>query len=133
MSTRATGTIAVTSWLPQPFDEPADGPALVRIDVVETFSGDIAGEGRATMLQTLRPDGSASFVAVERVSAVLAGRHGTFVLHDRGTLDAAGHVDGEWFVVPGSGTGGLAGLRGEGGFEAAIGEHASIHLDYWFE
>jgi hypothetical protein len=42
-------------------------------------------------------------------------------------------VKGDWFVVPGSGTGELAGLRGEGGFEAALGEHASITLDYWFE
>ncbi len=33
-----------------------------------------------------------------------------------------------WFVVPGSGTGELTGLRGEGGFEAKRGEHARIVL-----
>jgi hypothetical protein len=42
-------------------------------------------------------------------------------------------VSGEWFVIPGSGTGGLAGLRGEGGFRANLGEGAQVHLDYWFE
>ena len=42
-------------------------------------------------------------------------------------------VSGEWFVVPGSGTGELAGLRGEGGFRANLGENAEVHLDYWFE
>jgi hypothetical protein len=26
-----------------------------------------------------------------------------------------------------------AGLRGEGGFAAELGRHASITLDYWFE
>jgi len=31
-------------------------------------------------------------------------------------------VSGDWFVIPGSGTGGLAGLRGEGGFRASLGE-----------
>jgi hypothetical protein len=31
------------------------------------------------------------------------------------------------------GTGELTGLRGEGGFEAELGQHASITLDYWFE
>ena len=40
---------------------------------------------------------------------------------------------GDWFVIPGSGTGGLAGLRGEGGFRANLGEGAQVHLDYWFE
>jgi hypothetical protein len=27
----------------------------------------------------------------------------------------------------------LAGLRGEGGFRANLGEGAQVHLDYWFE
>jgi hypothetical protein len=42
-------------------------------------------------------------------------------------------VAGDWFVVPGSGTGELAGLRGEGGFRANLGENAKVHLDYWFD
>jgi Protein of unknown function (DUF3224) len=42
-------------------------------------------------------------------------------------------VAGDWFVVPGSGTGELAGLRGEGGFRANLGENAAVHLDYWFD
>ena len=36
-------------------------------------------------------------------------------------------------VVEGSGTGELNGLRGEGGFKAALGQSAEITLDYWFE
>jgi len=39
---------------------------------------------------------------------------GSFVLQDHGTL-AGITVRGEWFVVPGSGTGELTDLRGEGG------------------
>jgi hypothetical protein len=42
-------------------------------------------------------------------------------------------VKAEWFVVPGSGTGDLRGLRGEGGFKAQLGEHGSVWLDYYFE
>ena len=42
-------------------------------------------------------------------------------------------VSGTWFVIPGSGTGGLAGLRGEGGFAANLGQDAEVTLDYWFE
>ena len=54
------------------------------------------------------------------------------MLQDAGTVDGS-VVSGDWFVVPGSGTGQLAGLRGEGGFRANLGEGAQVHLDYWFE
>jgi len=132
-TTTATAAIAVSAWSPEPFDQSAQGPSLVRIHVEETFSGDLAGTGVATMLQVLRADRSASFCAVERVTGTLHGRSGTFVLQDTGTLGADGRVSGTWFVVPGSGTGELAGLRGEGGFEAVLGQHANAHLDHWFE
>lgn len=91
------------------------------------------GQGHAQMLQALRPDGSATFVGHERVSATLAGRSGTFVFPDAGTLDVDGTVDGTWLVVPGSATGDLIGLQGEGSLKAAVGEHASISLHYCFE
>ena len=130
--THATGTIEVTGWNPSPYDEQNEASTLVRIEVTELFHGDIEGDGRAQMLQVLRPDSSADFVGHERVTATLAGRQGTFIFQDVGTL-ADGAVAGTWFVVPGSGTGGLAGLRGEGTFTADVGASATITLDYWFE
>ena len=132
-TTHATGTIEVTGWAPQPYDELDGAATLVSIEVTERFHGDIEGEGKARMLQALRPDGSATFVGHERVSATLAGRTGTFVFQDVGTLSPTGEVDGGWSVVPGSGTGQLSGLRGDGSFAAAVGERAAITLDYWFE
>ncbi|BEP14090.1 DUF3224 domain-containing protein [Acidothermaceae bacterium B102] len=129
----ATASIAVSVWDPQPYDAPGAGPSLVRIHVEESFTGDLAGSGVATMLQALRPDGSASFCALERIEGALAGRSGSFVLQDAGELDADGHVTGTWFVVPGSATGELAGLRGEGGFDAQLGQHATGSLTYWFD
>jgi Protein of unknown function (DUF3224) len=130
--THASGTIDVKSYQPTPYDQPAEGPSLVRIHVVEDFSGDIQGEGVAEFLQTTRGEDQASFVGVERVTGILAGRSGTFVLQDEGTLEGS-TVSGNWFVVPGSGTGELRGLRGEGGFTAQLGQRADITLDYWFE
>jgi hypothetical protein len=131
--TTATAQIAVSAWVPEPYDQPTDGPALVRIHVEEAFTGDLVGDGVATMLQVLHADGSASFCALERVDGTLAGRRGTFVLQDTGELAADGHVVGTWFVVAGSGTGELGGLRGEGGFDAQLGQHAEARIDYWFE
>jgi len=130
--TRAAGRIEVKTYEPQAYEESDDGPNLVEIHVTETFSGDIEGEGFARFLQAIRKDGSASFVGIERVTGSIAGRGGSFLLQDAGTLEG-NTVRGEWFVVPGSGTGELAGLRGEGGFQAELGQHASISLDYWFE
>jgi Protein of unknown function (DUF3224) len=128
----ATGKIDVKTYEPTTYDEPTEGPALVRIHVVEDFSGDIEGEGVAEFLQTARGEDEASFVGVERVSGRIGDKSGTFVLQDQGTLKGT-TVSGTWFVVPGSGTGELEGLRGEGGFEAELGQRADITLDYWFE
>jgi Protein of unknown function (DUF3224) len=129
MTTKAIGRIEVMTWNETPYDEKEGSPKLVRVDVTEKFSGDIEAEGAVTFLQTVRADGSASFVGVERVTGKLGGRSGSFVLQDEGTLEG-GIVKGTWFVVPGSGTGELVGLTGSGGFEAALGQHANITLDY---
>jgi hypothetical protein len=131
-TTRADATITVHKYEPAAYAQPAEGPALMRIHVEESFSGDIDGDGVAEFLQIARVDGSASFVGVERVTGRVAGRSGTFVLQDVGTVEG-NVVSGEWFVVPGSGTGELAGLRGTGRFHAKLGESAQVHLDHWFE
>lgn len=130
--TRATAVIAVHKYEPSPYDESAEGPVLTRIHVEESFSGDITGDGVVEFLQAARADGSASFVGIERVTGELGGRRGTFLLQDAGTVQD-NIVSGNWFVIPGSGTGQLAGLRGEGGFRAHLGEGAQVHLDHWFE
>jgi Protein of unknown function (DUF3224) len=129
----AKGRITVATYEPTVFDQRQDGgPGLTEIHVTESFTGDIVGDGTARFLQTAFADGSASFVGVERVAGSVAGREGTFVLQDAGTVQGS-TVSGKWFVVPGSGTGDLTGLRGEGGFVAALGEDADVSLEYWFE
>ena len=130
--TRAQAVITVQKYEPVGYDEPAQGPALTRIHVEESFSGDITGDGVVEFLQAAQADGSASFVGIERVTGTIAGSNGTFLLQDAGTVQD-NIVSGDWFVIPGSGTGQLAGLRGEGGFRANLGEGAQVHLEYWFE
>lgn len=120
------------TYEPSPYETLAQGPQMNEIRVTETFKGDIEGVGVVRFLQALRSDGSASFLGFERVTGTLAGREGTFLLQDEGTL-VGDRVEGRWFVVAGSGTGDLAGLRGEGTFEAKLGEHARWVLDYRFE
>ncbi|MFJ9364917.1 DUF3224 domain-containing protein [Nocardia sp. NPDC101769] len=129
---RVEGTITVHKYEPVPYDEPEQGPVLTRIHVEESFSGGIEGDGVVEFLQSSTPDGAASFVGIERITGSVDGKSGTFLLQDAGTV-ADNIVSGEWFVVPGSGTGDLTGLRGEGGFKANLGEGAQVWLDYWFD
>jgi hypothetical protein len=131
--THAAGRIEVDSYQPATYDNGEGGaPDVVEIQVTEHFTGDITGQGQVRFLQTLFADGSASFVGVERVTGSITGKSGSFVLQDAGTV-VGSVVSGTWFVVPGSGTGELAGLRGDGGFRADLGQNAEIYLDYWFE
>ena len=128
----ASGTIQVQSWEGEPYDEPLMGPSLVRANVNEQFSGDIVGSGAAEFLQIVGKNGFTSFVGVERVTGTIAGRNGSFVLQDTGEVHGS-EVSGSWFVVAGSGTDQLEGLRGEGSFEAVLGQNAKYTLDFWFE
>jgi hypothetical protein len=130
--TRARGKIQVKTYEPAADGESSVGPALSRIHVEEEFSGDIAGQGVVDFLQAKMSEDAASFVGIERVNGKIHGKAGTFLLQDNGTVDGS-RVSGEWFVIPGSGTGDLSGLRGEGGFAAELGQGADVLLDYWFE
>jgi hypothetical protein len=129
--TRANAKITVHSAEAAPYDQTAS-PALMEIRLNETFAGDIDGESPVRALQVLRDDRSASMVSVQRFRGNLAGRRGTFVLQGSEVVER-GRIKAAWFVVPGSGTGELSGLRGEGGFEGEFGKGSDGTLDYWFE
>ena len=108
MTEHATGTFEPT-FEPLPTDDDA---WLGRMRVLKTFFGDLAGTARAEML-SFRSDeeGSAGYVAIDRVTGELHGRKGTFVLQHSGLMDG-GEPSLTVTVVPGSGTGELTGLRG---------------------
>ena len=107
-------------------------PALMEINIIETFTGDIDGESTVRALQVVRDDKSGSLVSVQRFRGKMGGRQGTFVLQGSEVVEN-GMIKATWFVVPGSGTDDLSGLRGEGGFEGHFGKASDATLDYWFE
>lgn len=128
---RAEAKITVGSSEAKPYDLAAS-VALMEIRLSETFAGDIDGESTVRALQVLRDDRSASLVSVQRFRGRLSGRQGTFVLQGSEIVEN-GKIKATWFVVPGSGTGQLSGLRGEGGFAGELGKASDGTLDYWFE
>ncbi len=128
----AVGTTEVETYVTSPFDEMADGPTLTEVQLTETFSGDIQGESLVRVIQVVREGGSLNFVGLQRVRGSVGGRTGSFLLQPSGS-SAGKETHARWFVVPGSGTGELKGLRGDDDFEARLGERGSFWLDYYFE
>jgi hypothetical protein len=131
MNARAEATITVQSSGATAYDE-TETSALMGIRLSETFTGDLEGESSVWALQILHSDKSASLVSMQRFRGKLGGRQGTFVLQGSETVEN-GKIKGKWFVVSGSGTGELCGLRGEGSFEGEFGKGSRGALDYWFE
>jgi hypothetical protein len=130
--TTATGRFDLTSWDEEVVGatDDAEGVRLARVRNSKSFEGGIAGTSVAEILQALAPDGGAAYVGIERVTAMVDGRKGTFVLRHSAVAGADGSGDFRVDVVPGSATGDLAGLRGELAIvRADDGEH-TYSFDY---
>jgi|SRR5262252_3593366 len=128
----ATGTFKPTSWDEQPYAELEGAPKLTHAHVTNLYSGGIEGEGTSDSLMFYGDDGIATYFGFERVVGKLGGRSGSFVLQGSGTWKE-GVATTAWSVVPGSGTGELKGLRGDGGFAAGREAEVSYGLDYHIE
>ena len=118
---------------PEPPEDKAEGSTLGRMSFDKQFDGDIEGTSKGQML-TAATDvkGSAGYVAIERVTGTLNGRKGSFVLQHSGTM-YKGALQMSITVVPDSGTGELAGLRGRGSIVVAEDGTHTLALDYEFD
>jgi Protein of unknown function (DUF3224) len=91
---------------------PAAPGGAAQHQLEKQFSGDLAGTSSGVMLSAGDPaKGIAGYVAMETVTATLAGCSGSFALQHNGTMDAGGQKLNV-VIVPGSGTGALAGISG---------------------
>lgn len=76
-----------------------------------------------------RDDRSASLVGLERVVGRIGDRTGTFVLQRTGTFED-GTARESYSVIPGSATGELVGLQGEGTTAVGHGMEHPFELSY---
>jgi Protein of unknown function (DUF3224) len=121
MRARGTFTVKLT---PETSDE-----YIARMSIDKQFHGDLDAVSQGQMLSTSTEiEGSAGYVAMERVSGTLHGRHGTFVLQHNGTMNR-GAAELAVRVVPDSGTGELVGLAGSMTIVISDGKH-SYELTY---
>ncbi len=125
--TRAEGAFDVV-FRAEPPHHTAEGIRVARASVSKTFRGGLVGTSETEIL-TVHTTLPAAYVGVERVDGVLHGRRGSFVLmHSAGST--AGTPWMRWEIVETSGTGELAGLRGQGQITVAPDGTHSYWLDY---
>jgi hypothetical protein len=122
---RAAGSFDV-KLKPQSSDADPLGSTLARMSIDKQFHGDLEATSKGEMLSAgTQVEGSAGYVAIERVSGTLHGRRGTFVLQHSGTM-TQGAPQLVVSVVPDSGTGELVGLVGAMQIDLATGKHSYV-------
>ena len=105
---RATGSFDVKITQQQDNTD----PAIARHVIDKQFHGSLEGTSKGEMLSTGGSKGTGGYVAIEIVTGTLNGRTGSFALQHIGSMvDNSFSITVE--VVPGSGTGQLAGIAGK--------------------
>jgi len=125
---QAKGSFEITMQAP-PAGEGVGRVAVGRMLLDKYYSGDLIGIGQGEMLSAGNPAaGSAGYVAIEHVTATLGALTGSFALQHAGTMHAgSSHLSIS--IVPGSGTGDLAGIEGKLKLDI-VGRKHHYELDY---
>jgi hypothetical protein len=124
----ATGTFEVIRGSLAPYAQSEDAN-LGRMSIDKQFQGDLEAASKGEMLSAATAvKGSAGYVAIERVSGLLHGKRGTFVLQHTGTMNR-GTPQLSVTVVPDSGTDQLSGISGRMPIQIASGKH-SYEFEY---
>ena len=121
VSTKASGTFDV-KVTPVKEGDNADS-AMGRMLLDKQYHGPLEAKAQGQMLTAMSPvKESGAYVAVERVTGTLNGRHGSFMLQHTGTM-TRGAYSLTITVVPDSGTEELTGLAGKLNITITEGKH----------
>jgi hypothetical protein len=127
-------TFDVTRWEPQNWSfEALEHGAINRTLVGKSFTGALDATSEAELLTMQASDGEATYVAMERITGALLGKHGSFAIAHSGTVENHEPIAelAMVVIVPSSGTGELTGIRGTGAFR--IDEDGTHHLTLHYE
>ena len=115
---------------PQDMSAVAASSGLGRMSLDKRFHGALEGISTGEMIAFRSPvNGSAGYVAMERVQGTLDGRAGSFVLQHSSTMNR-GAPSQSITVVPDSGTEALTGLSGRMLIDIAPGGAHSYRFEY---
>jgi hypothetical protein len=111
----------------EPYGE-AEGAEVSRVHISRTFSGDLQGESTAELL-IAKSEGGGGYVGHDRITGTLDGKSGSFVFQHTGLMGPEG-VTNTGTIVPGSGSGALEGISGEGTMLADEDGNHTLTLEY---
>lgn len=108
---------------PQSPDAGSESAPIGRMLIVKQYDGGLKAESQGQMLAYQSGvEGSAGYVAIERVNGNLDGRKGSFVLQHSGIMDQ-GDSQLTVIILPDSGTEELAGIQGSMTIKIEDGNH----------
>jgi hypothetical protein len=123
MTNLASGTFEVKLTPLALNDNSAQAAKLARRSIDKQFQGELEAISKGEMLSAgTEVEGSAAYVALERVSGTLQGRTGSFILQHSATMNR-GVPQLSIMVVPDSGTEELVGLAGQMSIRIEEGQH----------
>ena len=135
---RATGEFRVESFNAVPLETP--GPEIatalpVGVATMEKrYEGDISGRSTTNFTAAFdQSSGVGTYVAMESFEGALNGAAGTFNFAHAASTSGTDRTHEHFLILPSSGTGDLASIRGSGGLAVdADGTHR-VWFDYEFE
>jgi Protein of unknown function (DUF3224) len=111
----------------EPYGE-AEGTELSRVHISRTFRGDLEGESTAELM-IAKSEGGGGYIGHDRITGALGGRSGAFVFQHGGIMGPEG-VSNTGTIVPGTGTGELEGISGDGTMLADEDGNHTLTLSY---
>ena len=130
MTNRVKGPFKVT-LSPQATESEKMDASLGRLTIDKHFEGELEAHSKGQMLSAGgNVGGSGGYVAIEKVSGVLKGRKGSFILQHNATMNR-GEPALNIIVVPDSGSDELTGLSGN--MNIIIEEDGKHFYDFSFE
>ena len=126
-------TFTVTHFTPA---EVTDGdPVVTGVSVGaatmgKQFTGDVVGRSATLFTSAFDPErGTGTYLAIESFEGTVAGHGGTFAFVHGASTRGEDRVDEHFALVPGSGTGALAGISGSGALWVDPDGTHRLHLD----
>src|SRR3712207_1428071 len=118
---RVTGTFTTKDFArASVFAEPPIRAALdMSVATMEKqYSGDVTGRSATIFTSAFDPElGVGTYVAMEAFEGSLGGHEGTFAFVHSASTSGTDRANEYFLIVPGSGTGALAGITGTGALE----------------
>jgi hypothetical protein len=125
------GQLQVTAWREEEIRAFDDGSGKVtRASIGYRMTGDVEGESTSDVVMYYLPDGTASVTGIWHVTGSATGRRGSVAFESTGGYDGS-VASSQVRVIPGSGTGDFASVRGSG-TTSATSEQAEYVLELEF-